>query len=115
MHSKIINTFTKVVLIQPRDSNNTATIVISIHYTVNNQWSYISSINRAGVCKKQEFCHTGGKLIHILTFWGRLIQFSPLTRVKIEILLYKYSIFKHILNSSEYFVCFYLLFYTFYL
>ena len=66
--------------------------------------------------KKQEFGNSGGgKLIHILTFWGRLIQFPPLTRVKTEILLYKYSIFKNILNSSEYFVCFYLLFRTFYL
>ena len=69
-----------------------------------------------GCVKKQEFGHAGGgKLIHILTFRGRLIQFSHITRVKIEILLYKYSIFKHILNSSEYFVCFYLLFCTFYL
>jgi len=73
-------------------------------------------MERTGVYKKQEFGRAGGgKLIHILNFWGRLIHFSPLTRVKIEILLYKYSIFKHILNSSEYFVCFYLLFYTFYL
>ena len=55
---------------------------------------------RAGVYKKQEFGRSGGgKLIHILTFWGRLIQFSLITRVKIEILFYKYSIFKHILNS----------------
>ena len=27
----------------------------------------------------------GGELIHILTFWGRLIQFFPLTRVKVDI------------------------------
>ena len=57
----------------------------------------------------------GGKLIHILTFWGRLIKFFPLTRVKVEILLSKYSIFRHILNSFDYFVCLCLLFCTFYL
>ena len=54
-----------------------------------------------------------GKLIHFLTFWGILIQFSPLTRVKIEILLYKYSIFTHIVRIFEYFVCLYLLFLNF--
>ena len=44
--------------------------------------------NRPGVFKKREFGHSGrGKLIHTLTFWGRLIKFSPLTRLKIEILL----------------------------
>ena len=69
---------------------------------------------QSGVYKKNLVVQGGAKLI-FMTFCGRLIQFSPLTRVKIEILLYKYSIFKHILNSSEYFVCFYLLFYTFYL
>ena len=51
----------------------------------------------AGVYKKQLFGRSGGgKLIHFLTFWGRLIQFSHLTRVKIEILLYRYSIFKYL-------------------
>ena len=45
-----------------------------------------SSYSSAGVYKKQSFGRGGGgKLIHILTFWGRLIQFFPLTRVKVDI------------------------------
>ena len=67
------------------------------------------------VYKKQKFGSGGGKLIKILTFWGRLIQFFLLTRVKIEILSYKYSIFKLILNSFKYFVWLYWSFCTFYL
>ena len=89
MHSKIINTFTKVVLIQPRDSNNTATIVISIHYTVNNQWSYISSNNRAGVCKKQEFSHTGGEINSYFDFLGNINSIFPLNKSKNRDLIIK--------------------------
>ena len=72
------------------------------------------AIKFSGVYKKQLFGRSGGgKLIHFLTFWGRFIQFSPLRRVKIEFLLYKNSIFKHIVNIFEYFVCLYLLFLNF--
>ena len=46
-----------------------------------------------GMCKKQEFGRSGGREInsYLFTFLGRLIQISPLIRVKIEILVYKYS------------------------
>ena len=41
-----------------------------------------------GVYKKQLFGHSGGgKLIHFLTFWGGLIQFSHITRVKIDFII----------------------------
>ena len=39
-----------------------------------------------GSIKNKHLFAKGGKLIHILTFWGRLIQLFPLKRVKIEIL-----------------------------
>ena len=65
--------------------------------------------------KNKNLVTEGGEFIHILTFWGRLIQGFLLTRVKIKILLYKYSIFKHILNSFKYFVWLYWSFCTFYL
>ena len=41
------------------------------------------NINFTGVYKKQEFGHSGGgKLFHILTFWGRLIQFFHVNNIK---------------------------------
>ena len=44
--------------------------------------------NRPGVFKKRVFGHSGGgKLIHTLTFWERLIKFLWLSIVKIDFII----------------------------
>ena len=58
-----------------------------------------------GVYKKQKFGHAGGEINSHIDFLGKINSIFPLTRVKIDISLFKYSIFKHICNSFEYFVC----------
>ena len=65
-----------------------------------------------GVYKKHKLGHAGREVYSHFDFLGKINEIFPVSKSKKVILLYKYSIFKYIVNCFKYFVCLYLLFCT---